>query len=709
MDKKAMSLPLVGASIWGGLSSLKDFDYLRLGNIVLTFLPESEEEGMELMRYCREHKIYVLLSEIIHRGNHSRWRNKNLSKEQIERIAAEGGEYFLGRYAIGECGGLCYWPKEYTINAQAENYTNLPPCENEQQARKTYVDYLKKELQYEREHVADLPLFNVESSIQFSYHTEAGIDGQCLELLPGDPLITLSAIRGAARVKDMLWGVHIAMAWYGGFRLDPLWLKRWRASLYVSYLAGAEFIFPESGHLTYHFPDAKSYEFSSAEMRLVRRELRELYAFSKIHSRGTAGPETPCAIVLGQDDGHPGIWNPYAWGQYEKGPEWESSDAERGWALYDVLFKREDFFHANVNGDFDYSGNPPCGQLDITCPDGDFSRYKLLIFTGYNRMDDVLYEKLIRYVEQGGHLLLYLSHFDTAERRGDPVKLYRNGDLSALCGFRAGNVVKEEVRGIKYMAKSSFKQYEFPDKSIQCDPCFLAHIREVEITLTSPETRVIAGLTHKVSDRLEELASSPLVVEHTLGKGVVFTVSTPTKPGEPSLRAFGENLIRSAVRAHRGDFELVTSDTVRYAVYRKDSGRTIYVFNQDGDLYGDVRIVSGGKILEEHILLAPNEFKVLYLTDDGVLLIPEKVQTDLEQTGEKVYTLTGEKQRVRLLSLSGKTQTLCLNQQQVVLEGNSGKVLDCAEYIPEEKAQYFTEAFLEEDRSFVMQNPSTPY
>jgi hypothetical protein len=45
----------------------------------------------------------------------------------------------------------------------------------------------------------------------------------------------------------------------------------------------------------------------------------------------------------------------------------------------------------------------------------------------------------------------------------------------------------------------------------------------------------------------------------------------------------------------------------------------------------------------------------------------------------------------------------------VVLEGNSGKVLDCAEYIPEEKAQYFTEEFLEEDRSFVMQNPSTPY
>ena len=65
--------------------------------------------------------------------------------------------------------------------------------------QKSEWDYLKKELQYEREHLADLPLFNVESSIQFSYHTEAGIDGQCLELLPGDPLITLSAIRGAGK------------------------------------------------------------------------------------------------------------------------------------------------------------------------------------------------------------------------------------------------------------------------------------------------------------------------------------------------------------------------------------------------------------------------------------------------------------------------------------------------------------------------------
>ncbi len=704
-----MPLPLVGASIWNGLDTLQDFRKLRLGNIVLTFLPETLEESLLFMRHCKENKIYVLLSEIIHRGNHTRWRNDALSKEDIERIAAEGGEYFLGRYAIGECGGLCYWPKEYTIKAQANNYLNLPPCKNEQEAHKVYVDYLKSELKYEREKIADLPLFNVESSIQFSYHTEAGIDGLCLELLPGDPLITLSAIRGAAKVKDMLWGVHIAMEWYGGFQLDALWLKRWHDSLYLSYLSGAEFIFPESGHLKYALPHAKEYAFNTEEMRLARKELRTLYALSKIHTRSRSGPECPCAMMLGQDDGHPGIWNPYSWGQYENGKEWESSDAEKGWKLYDALFKREDFFHANIAGEFDFSGNPPCGQLDITCPDADFSRYKLILFTGSNRMDASLYEKLISYVENGGHLVIYLSHFDTAERRGDPVKLYNNGDLSALCGFRAGKMVKEDVRGIKYAVKSSFAVYSFADKGLRCDPYFIGNIQEVEINLTTQNAKVLAGLTTKVRDTLEDLGNHPIVVEHALGKGMVLTVTTTTKPGADGLRAFGENLVRSAVRAHRGDFELITPDTVRYAIYRTDFGKVIYCLNLDSDLYGDVRFVSNGKLLKKHLLLAPNEFRIIYMTDEGVLLFPEELLTDFTKTAPMQYAFTGKAGKATLLNLTEKEFSFLLNGENIFLNGNEEKEIFYMENIPEDKREYFTAEFLEEDPAFVMKNPQTPY
>ena len=42
------------------------------------------------------------------------------------------------------------------------------------------------------------------------------------------------------------------MMWYGGIRLDELWQKRWRSSLYLSYFSGAGFIYPESSHFEYN-------------------------------------------------------------------------------------------------------------------------------------------------------------------------------------------------------------------------------------------------------------------------------------------------------------------------------------------------------------------------------------------------------------------------------------------------------------------------
>ena len=268
---------------------------------------------------------------------------------------------------------------------------------------------------------------------------------------------------------------------------------------------------------------------------------------------------------------------------------------------------------------------------------------------------------------------------------------------------------REDVRGMKYVKKSSFAGYEFADKGVGCDPYFLGHVSEVELEITSPHARVLAGFTTKVADTLEEICAHPLVVEHALGKGVVFTVTTSSGPGASGLRSFGENLVRSAVRAHRGDFELITGDTVRYAVYRTDFGSVVYCLNLDSDLYGDVRIVSCGAIRKEHLLLAPNEFKVFYRTEEGIVLIPETEQTFLERTGKMEYRLTGVKQNVRLLSLAAESVTFTLNRQEVTLRSGEEKVLRCAEYIPEEKAQYFTEEFLSEDVNFVMKNSYTPY
>ena len=365
-------LPLVGASMGKGLQSCRDFLKLKLGNVILTALPDDREEALDVVRFCREHGIFLMLSEIVQRHNHNRLQCAHLSKPDLEDILQEAGPFFLGRYAVGEAGGMFYWPKSYVIGARTGRYDAMPPCANEKQAHDYYVNYIRKELEFERNEVCDAPLFDVESSLAFSLHDEAGIDGLCLELLPGDPRITLSAIRGTARKTGKLWGVHIAMLWYGGIRMDELWIRRWRSALWTSYLFGAEFIYPESGHLDYHERDGQWFEFDSPELLRVRRELRDLYRFTQVHTRPAAGPEVPVAVLQGQDDGHPGIWNPYAWGQYNNGTEWETSDAEKGWKIFDTLFQREDLFHEHVTGNYNMTGNPPCGQVDVIPVSGDF-------------------------------------------------------------------------------------------------------------------------------------------------------------------------------------------------------------------------------------------------------------------------------------------------------------------------------------------------
>ena len=126
--------PLIGASIGEGLQTLKNFQALKLGNIVLCCLPDSREEAAEIFTYCRENKIHIMLSELIHRHNHSRWHSPSLDKKTLEELIPLAGEYFAGRYAIGEAGGILYWPKFYTIDEAVNAYANMPPAANDAEA-----------------------------------------------------------------------------------------------------------------------------------------------------------------------------------------------------------------------------------------------------------------------------------------------------------------------------------------------------------------------------------------------------------------------------------------------------------------------------------------------------------------------------------------------------------------------------------------------
>lgn len=710
MDNVLEKSPLIGASIAPGVKSLEAFVELKLGNVVLSTLPDDENEALQVAEYCRKNGIYFMLAEIVHRHNHCRWHSPSLSYEALGRIFEAFGEFFLGRYAIGEAGGICYWPKSYTIDEAVNCYRNMPPCSGEIEAHQTYIDYLRKELEFERTKVAPGKLFNVESSILFARHGEAGIDGQCLEMLPGDPLITLSAIRGAAKAFGSVWGVHIAMLWYGGIRIDELWMKRWKQSLYLSYLAGADFIYPESGHMDYYVNGSPEYGFDTPEMRSVRRELRNLYCLSKTHERPAGGPLTPFAVVQGKDDGHPGIWNPYSWGQYNNGREWESSDAERSWELFDSFFRKEDLFHGNVTGKFDFSGNPPCGQIDVIPPEADFSDFEVLFFMGLNRMDEALYNKLLDFVKGGGHLVISLAHFDTSECRNGAMKLFRDGDLNELAGFRVTGWEQGDVCGMKFADQDAGGKYDFPVQTPERDPFFIGYVQGAQIVVDDEKNvRIIAGLSDNVFHSKAEVISKPLLVEHRCGKGAVYTVTTAEHPGANGLKAFSNCLIRTFIRGYQRQIDLLAPDTVRYAVYAADNpgDHIIYAFNCNADLSCMVKVFYQGHFSQE-ILIRANEFKVFHVVN-GVLIVPDD-DCSVVRRGKSADHLSyyGRKQKAVVENLEDSSRQIYINEQLCKLAGNENKTFELPEKILPETASFYAADFLTE-KKLCNVDTSTPY
>ena len=146
--------------------------------------------------------------------------------------------------------------------------------------------------------------------------------------------------------------------------------SRWKLCLYLAFLQGADIIYPESGHYTYQvdkWGETRWNMFDRDHPNLLRsrRILREFYRFCMIHQRPTSDPETRIGILFGNNEGFPNLWNPYAWGQYENGKEWEAGPPEQGWKLPQALLRKENVFHETVMGECNRSGNPAGGQYDV--------------------------------------------------------------------------------------------------------------------------------------------------------------------------------------------------------------------------------------------------------------------------------------------------------------------------------------------------------
>ena len=718
---------LIGSSIPAGLEHIRLHKTLKQGDIVLTLIPREKEEALAVARYCKENRIYLCFSEFLHRGSHDlcwAWREVVSreafhSKADIDEIIDAAGEYYFGRVTVGEIGGVLYWPKAYTIGRRAENWENLPACETHAAAQKAYVAYCKKWLDHEREALGKGPLMNVDSSMVFKYHVMAGIDVLCLEVMPGDPHLMHAAIRGAARAFDKPWGTHIAMQCYGGMSFDPLYEKRFRTSLYFSYVAGAGFIYPESGHYTYANAARKQrFGFHSAEMKRIRRSLREAWQFARVHTRPPRGPRVRLGVVYGHLDGTPGLWNRYAWGQYQD-DKWIEGPPERGWRFVDKFHRKEDWNREAVQAETDFSGNPPYGQYDVVpieAPLDVLRRYSCLVFLGWNTMTPGIYEKLEGYVDAGGHLVMYLAHLSThtdRENRDSPVSrtrlgqslfsLYRNGDFSDLFGVRVKGWGRKDVRGIKCVAPSSLRAYRFPLWRIRTDPRFIGNMTPAKLELTTG--KVLSGHSDFYDISQEELTEHAVLIENSVGRGKAFLVAVREYPGDEGMLRFTDDLLRVVLQGEQGSIRLLSTDRVRYAVYdgrlpdSKKQYSVIYLLNTDPDSAAVARLWIKGTLTQPFGIPA-NDLRPAYLCG-SLVLVPEHKCVDVQAwqvtpNGHRVTLFSVCAQDVEAHNVGPAAVAVTLNGTRCRVAPGACKRIGLGKRVDPARKEFFAADFLEE-------------
>ena len=643
---------LIGARIPPGLDQVRLFRQLKLGDCILVAASMDRDEALAVARYCREHEIVLFLNELTARGRLARHpaaaSEERLSRDDIAAVAAAAGPCYGGRLVIGEAGGMLYWPKQYLLGRRAGDWPNLPPVRTTAEARDAYIEYLRTFLEFERTHSGPGPLLNIDSALVFKYHAEAGVDGLCHESMPGDPHLMHAAIRGAARAYDKPWGTHIAMQWYGGVRFDELWQKRWKTALYHAYIAGAEFIWPESGHYTYDKGPGRRYGFRSRELKRVRRTLREMYRFARIHTRPEGGPRVRLGVVHGHLDGAPGLWNRYVWGQF-KGNQWRVGPAEKGWELVDRFHRKEEWSNPFVQGARDFSGNPPLGQYDVVpveAPLAVLRGYACLVFLGWNTMTEEIYDKLKRYVRAGGRLVMSLPHLSTHTDRARDLRLFRGGDFRDLFGVKVLGIETTGVRGFKCTADASISSYRFPTWRVDTDPKFLGRFTPARLQLAG--ARILSSYDDFFDATPEQLARQPVLVENALGAGHTFLVAVREYPGDDELRPFSEDVLRTVLGGEQGDIRLIAGDRVRYAVYDgKLPGRgrrftVVYLLNTDPDAAATAALWVRGRETQPFPVPA-NSLRIAYLCGK-LIMVPEDPCLDLAswqaERGRHVFVFT---------------------------------------------------------------------
>lgn len=390
-------------------------------------------------------------------------------------------------------------------------------------------------------------------SVLFKYILQAGYEWSGAELLYG-PLEMISAfMRGAACCygKQSIGG-HLAIQWSTTPHDTPDRFRRYKASLYSSYLQGLHDINTEEGlwHLEEYY---SAFDRKSEACLGHLKQQQDFYRYVATHSR-TGEFHTDFAFLHGRYDGFRSFGKDAIYAR----ADFNTQAPELSWELLNIFYpleiaSGEIYLHpCPSDREIGMLSGTPRGNIDVIPIEADaqkLSKYKVLSFLGYNKALEEDMDKLLYFVNNGGKLIIGLPHIITTVNRYDIV------------GYKHEYIRHELTR--KFAEDFNFAEDTYNGNTVNVN-------RNVKTDNATVLERTDSGI--------------PLLVEYKSEKGSIYFVNAKEYPSEAGVEPIYRSVIEKLsdeVNSQENAF-IECDDTVQFAIYKQTDGSShIYVLAVD--------------------------------------------------------------------------------------------------------------------------------
>jgi hypothetical protein len=520
-------------------------------------------------RFCREHGLYV----------------ETVNCLETDALPAAAGDHFHSG-GTHELSGVVY----------AHNPDN--GSRTMKDAAERFTDFIREPVRGVR--ALGVPVAFGDASCGHRYSLMAGATFLRAETMVPHTTLLLTQARPAAQALGTgEWGVHIAIQHAKQPYLESH-LGWYYLSLAQPWIMGANFLYEEDSLFVMSKEERQCWD--DALTKGKRDMTRDFLRFAQTHPR-TRRPEVAIGALLGR---YAAPFNGFicdseqdpsysVWGRFGRtDPTWGHRQPEKAHQVLDVLMpgasthplrqqhdRRRFFFSGSPHGDFD---QPP-----IEAGREFLARYRLLLLLGWNTLIEADYRKLRQYVEAGGTLLLGVPQLSTHEGRDflqafDDLALYQNGNVADLCG------VTITGRGPRYSGRWQAVDETFAGAA--CPP--LSRAPSVAPDEDGPCHVAAVSLAGARPVIVDASNQQPLLVEHRLGQGRVYLITTWAYPGHEELADFSGAVVDRLCREHQGACRVADPSREVFWTHWPDAAGSgkLFLLNTDWTERGNVKTVT---------------------------------------------------------------------------------------------------------------------